>query len=100
MLTDKRTQSGRAGYVNSFTFIGGLRTADWHQNGYKLLIPTPCVVLLEISNVPAHLVEIGCFRLYPILELNNENGPVLQNNEIGSAPSTPMELELENETEA
>jgi hypothetical protein len=53
-----------------------------------------------MSNIPAHLIKVGCFRLDTILKLDHENGSVLEDNEVGSVPSTPMELELENETEA
>jgi hypothetical protein len=86
--------------MNAISHKGGLRAADGNENGHETPIPTPIVVLLEVPDIAAHLIEIGGFRFDTVLEFDNQDGAVFQNDQIRAASATSMKLEFENDTEA
>jgi len=55
------------------------------------------MVVGKLSGIAEHLVNIGGFSLHAILELDDEDGAVLENDQIGTSAPTTWNLEFENE---
>ena len=86
--------------MDSLVFIAFARAADRYEYRYEMLVSASGVVFLQVTDVAPDLVEIGGLGVDSILELDNEDRPILENDEVGATSATAMKLELENETEA
>jgi hypothetical protein len=71
--------------------------ADRHEDGYELTFVASGVVVRELLRVAQHLIEVGGFGLHAILELDDEHGAVLEDDQVWTAASAPRHLEFEDE---
>ena len=58
------------------------------------------VVVREFLSVAEHLIDIGGFGFHPVLEFDDEDGAVLENDQIWTATAAARDLEFEDKREA
>lgn len=97
---DEVAESGRRDYTDAVLRTGGPAHADRDEHRHETFALAARVVILQVPDVAAHLIQVAGLDLNAVLELDDENDAVLQEDQVGTPAAATGQFELEDEPEA
>jgi hypothetical protein len=82
--------------MDAVTLERAVAHADGDQHRYEPASLATRVVVLQVSDISAHLVHIGLLDLDAVFELDNEDRPILQHDQIRTSAATSGQLEFQD----